>query len=190
MEYILSSLDMFAGISDNLINYTFNVSIYLLSRNSLADVSIGLQMSSYQMNEVMRRLTLATIIFLPLTLLTGYFVSPLLANASAPAHTLRPPGYEFRVHVVGAGQLGRPVSHHITSYLGIHLRIIECVQILDHRAPGHGHRPAHILVVRYGEDVALHSEAHHRTHCQAGASILLVLVLPSTDYVRQKYKQA
>ena len=26
MEYILSSLDMFAGISDNLINYTFNVS--------------------------------------------------------------------------------------------------------------------------------------------------------------------
>ena len=25
MEYILSSLDMFAGISDNLINYTFNV---------------------------------------------------------------------------------------------------------------------------------------------------------------------
>ncbi|GJE89653.1 magnesium transporter-like protein [Phanerochaete sordida] len=54
MEYILSNLDMFAGISENLINYTFN-------------------MSSYEMNEVMRRLTLATIIFLPLTLLTGYF---------------------------------------------------------------------------------------------------------------------
>ena len=54
MEFILSSLDMFAGISENLINYTFN-------------------MSSYEMNEVMRRLTLATIIFLPLTLLTGYF---------------------------------------------------------------------------------------------------------------------
>ncbi|KAJ3519616.1 hypothetical protein NM688_g9275 [Phlebia brevispora] len=54
MEYILASLDMFAGVSDNLINYTFN-------------------MTSYQMNEVMRRLTLTTIICLPLTLLTGYF---------------------------------------------------------------------------------------------------------------------
>ncbi|KAF9260846.1 hypothetical protein L218DRAFT_962182 [Marasmius fiardii PR-910] len=54
MEYVLSSLDMFAAISENLINYTFN-------------------MTSYEMNEVMRRLTLATIICLPLTLLTGYF---------------------------------------------------------------------------------------------------------------------
>jgi len=54
MEHILTSLDMFAGITENLINYAFN-------------------MASYDMNEVMRRLTLATIIFLPLTLLTGYF---------------------------------------------------------------------------------------------------------------------
>ncbi|CAK5278332.1 unnamed protein product [Mycena citricolor] len=54
MEYILTSLEMFAGIGENLIGYTFN-------------------MASYEMNEVMRRLTLATIIFLPLTLLTGYF---------------------------------------------------------------------------------------------------------------------
>ncbi|KAG1747602.1 hypothetical protein EDB19DRAFT_1685600 [Suillus lakei] len=54
MEYILTSMDMFAGITENLINYTFN-------------------MKSYEMNVVMRRLTLATIIFLPLTLLTGYF---------------------------------------------------------------------------------------------------------------------
>jgi Mg2+ and Co2+ transporter CorA len=55
MEYILTSLEMFAGISENLINYTFN-------------------MASNQMNEVMRQLTLATVVFLPLTLLTGYFV--------------------------------------------------------------------------------------------------------------------
>lgn len=54
MEYILTSVDMFANVAENLINYTFN-------------------MTSYEMNEVMRRLTLATIIFLPLTLLTGYF---------------------------------------------------------------------------------------------------------------------
>ncbi|KAG0694044.1 hypothetical protein DFH29DRAFT_1006684 [Suillus ampliporus] len=54
MEYILTSMDMFAGITENLINYTFNI-------------------KSYEMNVVMRRLTLATIIFLPLTLLTGYF---------------------------------------------------------------------------------------------------------------------
>ncbi|KAJ3503240.1 hypothetical protein NLJ89_g8521 [Agrocybe chaxingu] len=54
MEYILSSLDMFAGIAENLIGYTFNI-------------------ASYEMNEVMRRLTLATIIFLPMTVLTGYF---------------------------------------------------------------------------------------------------------------------
>ncbi|KAI0042584.1 hypothetical protein FA95DRAFT_1610076 [Auriscalpium vulgare] len=54
MEYVLSSVDMFADMAENLINYTFN-------------------MASYEMNEVMRRLTLATITFLPLTLLTGYF---------------------------------------------------------------------------------------------------------------------
>ncbi|KAF8185011.1 hypothetical protein K438DRAFT_1837261 [Mycena galopus ATCC 62051] len=54
IDFVLTSLDMFAGISENLINYAFN-------------------MASYEMNIVMRRLTLATIIFLPLTLLTGYF---------------------------------------------------------------------------------------------------------------------
>jgi len=54
MEFVLTSLEMFAGTSENLINYAFNT-------------------ASYEMNQVMRRLTLATIIFLPLTLLTGYF---------------------------------------------------------------------------------------------------------------------
>jgi len=52
--YILSSLDMFETVSENLINYTFNL-------------------ASYEMNEIMRRLTLVTVIFLPLTLITGYF---------------------------------------------------------------------------------------------------------------------
>lgn len=54
VDYILNSMDMFCGIAENLINFTFNL-------------------ASYDMGEVMRRLMLATIIFLPLTLLTGYF---------------------------------------------------------------------------------------------------------------------
>jgi hypothetical protein len=31
MEYILTSMDMFAGITENLINYTFNVRYYFVS---------------------------------------------------------------------------------------------------------------------------------------------------------------
>lgn len=54
MEYALASLDMYAAMAENLIAYTFN-------------------MASYEMNNVMRTLTLATVIFYPLTLLTGYF---------------------------------------------------------------------------------------------------------------------
>ncbi|KAF7311667.1 CorA-like protein [Mycena kentingensis (nom. inval.)] len=54
MDFVLTSLEMLASTSENLINYAFN-------------------MASYEANEIMRRLTLATIIFLPLTLLTGYF---------------------------------------------------------------------------------------------------------------------
>ncbi|KAJ6489812.1 hypothetical protein C8R45DRAFT_991866 [Mycena sanguinolenta] len=54
MECVLSQLDVIAGIGQNLVDYTFN-------------------MTSYDMNEIMRRLMLVTVIFLPLTLLTGYF---------------------------------------------------------------------------------------------------------------------
>ncbi|TBU36277.1 hypothetical protein BD309DRAFT_1024474 [Dichomitus squalens] len=53
MECILASMDMVAGITENLMNYTFN-------------------MASYEMNQVMRRLMTVTVICLPLTLLTGY----------------------------------------------------------------------------------------------------------------------
>lgn len=31
MEYILSSLEMFAGVSENLINYTFNVCGFVMA---------------------------------------------------------------------------------------------------------------------------------------------------------------
>lgn len=52
VEYILSSLDMFAGISENLINYTFNVRILsVLLLWSLIDRSP--QMASYKMNQGM-----------------------------------------------------------------------------------------------------------------------------------------
>ncbi|KAF4606103.1 hypothetical protein EYR38_000148 [Pleurotus pulmonarius] len=57
MEFVLTSLDMFAGISENLINYAFNFFPYC----------------SPLIAHARRRLTVATIIFLPLTLLTGYF---------------------------------------------------------------------------------------------------------------------
>ncbi|KAI9513096.1 hypothetical protein F5148DRAFT_466834 [Russula earlei] len=54
IEYTMSSLDMYSAMTENLINYAFNL-------------------ASYETNEVMRRLTLCTILFLPLTGLTGYF---------------------------------------------------------------------------------------------------------------------
>lgn len=54
IEYALYSMDMYSAMAENLVNYSFN-------------------MASYETNEAMRRLTLCTILFLPLTLLTGYF---------------------------------------------------------------------------------------------------------------------
>ncbi|TBU27626.1 hypothetical protein BD311DRAFT_723910 [Dichomitus squalens] len=68
MEYILTSLDMVAGITENLMNYTFN-------------------MASYEMNDVMRRLTMVTIICLPLTLLTGYFGMNFTRQWSVHSHS-------------------------------------------------------------------------------------------------------
>ncbi|KAJ7068833.1 hypothetical protein C8F01DRAFT_1365103 [Mycena amicta] len=53
-EYILSTLDMIAGIGDSLTDYSFN-------------------MASYSMNDTMRVLTTITIICLPLTFVSGYF---------------------------------------------------------------------------------------------------------------------
>ncbi|PPQ66055.1 hypothetical protein CVT24_000237 [Panaeolus cyanescens] len=54
MVYILTSLDMYSNVTENLINYSFNA-------------------ASYEMSNIMRLLTLVTILFLPLTFLTGYF---------------------------------------------------------------------------------------------------------------------
>lgn len=68
MEYILTSIEMFAGISENLINYSFN-------------------MSSHEMNEVMRTLTVVTVLFVPLTLLTGYFGMNFEAMWSVQKHS-------------------------------------------------------------------------------------------------------
>ncbi|KZO94114.1 hypothetical protein CALVIDRAFT_600322 [Calocera viscosa TUFC12733] len=54
MDYILGSMDMFSSIAENLIDFAFNT-------------------VSYETNDVMRRLTIATVLFFPLTILTGYF---------------------------------------------------------------------------------------------------------------------
>lgn len=54
MDYILSSLDMFGTVTENLIGYTFNT-------------------VSYQMNTTVEVLTIMTVIFFPLSFLTGYF---------------------------------------------------------------------------------------------------------------------
>ncbi|THH32767.1 hypothetical protein EUX98_g1373 [Antrodiella citrinella] len=61
MEQILTSLDIFARVIENLIDYTFNTTSYDMSEIMLVTLLFE------------RRLTTATIIFLPLTLLTGYF---------------------------------------------------------------------------------------------------------------------
>nr|GAT44541.1 predicted protein [Mycena chlorophos] len=53
-EYILSTLESIAGIGDSLTDYTFN-------------------MASYSLNDTMRKLTIITIICLPLTFVAGYF---------------------------------------------------------------------------------------------------------------------
>ncbi|KAJ7608803.1 hypothetical protein FB45DRAFT_945966, partial [Roridomyces roridus] len=53
-EYILSTLDMIAGIGESLTDYSFN-------------------MASYSINDTMRFLTMITIIVLPLTFVSGYF---------------------------------------------------------------------------------------------------------------------
>jgi len=54
IDHVINCMDMFASVSENLIDYTFN-------------------MASYEMNETMRQLTYVTVTCLPLTLLTGYF---------------------------------------------------------------------------------------------------------------------
>ncbi|PVF93815.1 hypothetical protein CPB86DRAFT_766960 [Serendipita vermifera] len=54
LESIMSSLDQFSTMADNLIDFTFN-------------------MNSHATNEQMKRMTILMTVFLPLTLLTGYF---------------------------------------------------------------------------------------------------------------------
>ncbi|KAG8841283.1 hypothetical protein FRC20_005118 [Serendipita sp. 405] len=56
LETIMSSLDQFSTMTDNLIDFVFN-------------------MNSHTTNDQMKRMTLFMIVFLPITALTGYFVS-------------------------------------------------------------------------------------------------------------------
>jgi len=68
VEHIMSSLDMFSAVAENLMNYTFNV-------------------NSSQTNEIMRRFTIVTIICLPLTLLTGYFGMNFMPFPAVDSHS-------------------------------------------------------------------------------------------------------
>lgn len=51
IDYILNSMDMFSSISENLINYTFNVRLYKFYWAGAENMHV--QMASYEMNEVM-----------------------------------------------------------------------------------------------------------------------------------------
>lgn len=100
MDYILTNLDMFAGIGQTLIDYTFNVcpsslSFYIYplkmaqpdisddiqsdERNDVRSSSCRLPVIHSNSNSYRRRLTSITIIVLPLSFLTGYFVRPFSA---------------------------------------------------------------------------------------------------------------
>ena len=51
IDFALTSLDMFSGISENLINYAFNVSAHFYW--FWCYISHAMQMASYEMNTVM-----------------------------------------------------------------------------------------------------------------------------------------
>ncbi|KAF7374055.1 hypothetical protein MSAN_00286400 [Mycena sanguinolenta] len=70
-EYILSTLDMIAGIGYSLTDYSFNVIAFPFVHP--LELTSALQMASYSMNDTMRLLTMITIICLPMTFVSGYF---------------------------------------------------------------------------------------------------------------------
>jgi Mg2+ and Co2+ transporter CorA len=67
------SMDMFAATAENLVNFIFNVRHSFFSSLPCAN-EINDQTNSNSMNESMARFTFVTIVCLPMTLLTGYFV--------------------------------------------------------------------------------------------------------------------
>jgi len=129
MEYILTSLEMFAGIAENLINYSFNVSnssssgktVGILTFHSRSRLTRWMSLCGYfgyahdeKCNlSFRRRLTIATIIFLPLTVLTGYFVrSYPCSHWHGFDAALNTPGNELCEHVVCSSKYGFLVTAH------------------------------------------------------------------------------
>lgn len=97
MEYVLASLEMFESITENLIAYTFNIVSYDMNTTMwvllLASMPPRVPHADKHLFELdwkpknRRTLTVATVIFFPLTFLTGYFGMNFNGMLSVQAHT-------------------------------------------------------------------------------------------------------
>ena len=183
MDYALTSLDMFSGISENLINYAFNVSF--LTVFLFLPIWIWIEIFRWRRMRWIKsckfcrftlgcililiyfrnRLTLATIIFLPLTLLTGYFVRFLSIFTHSPPLpfelTWFDPGNELWPILERERKLGHLVRlslFHLLPPLLISNPSFRSPQLLEDRSAYYGCPRPDIHVWRYQNGVSLSTE--------------------------------